>query len=86
MSGKRIGKVTHYFDKIGVVVLDLTAVIRVGDTLHFLGHLTDFEQTVESLQIEHQAVKKAGPKQEVAMKVVQPVHPNTDVFKITAEK
>ena len=86
MTGKRIGKVTHYFDKIGVVVLELTAAIRVGDTVHFLGHSTDFKQTVESLQIEHEAVKKAGPKQEVAMKVVQPVHPNADVFKVTSEE
>jgi len=86
MSDKRIGKATHYFDKSGVVVLELTAVIHVGDTVHFLGHSTDFTQSVESLQIEHQAVKKAGPKQEVAMQVVQPVHPNADVFKITAEK
>ncbi|KAF0107181.1 MAG: hypothetical protein FD146_2022 [Anaerolineaceae bacterium] len=86
MSGKPIGKATHYFDKIGVVVLELTAALRVGDTVHFLGHSTDFKQTVESLQVEHQAVKKAGPKQEVAMKVSQPVHPHTSVFKITGEE
>jgi putative protease len=86
MSDKRIGKVTHFFDKISVVVLDLTTAIHVGDTVHFLGHSTDFKQKVESLQIEHQAVEKAGPKQEVAMKVIQPVHPNDAVFKITGEE
>jgi len=85
MSGIRIGKVTHFFDRISVAVLDLTDTIRAGDTIHFLGHLTDFKQEVTSLQIEHQAVNEAGPGQEVAMKVIQPVHPNDAVFKITGE-
>ena len=38
MSDERVGKVTHYFDRIGVAVLELTDRIKVGDTLHFLGH------------------------------------------------
>ena len=82
MSEKRIGKVTHYFDKIQVIVLDLRATLQVGDTVHFLGHGSDFTQTVESLQIEHESVEKAGPKQEVAMKINQPIHRNTQVFKV----
>ncbi len=86
MSGIRIGKVTHFFDRISVAVLDLTDTIRVGDTIHFLGRSTDFKQEVTSLQIEHQAVSEAGPGQEVAMKVVQPVRPNAAIFKITSEE
>lgn len=86
MSGIRIGKVTHFFDRISVAVLDLTDTIRAGDTIHFLGHSTDFKQEVTSLQIEHQAVSEAGPGQEVAMKVIQNVHPNDAVFKITGEE
>jgi putative protease len=86
MSGIRIGKVTHFFDKINVAVLDLTDTLRVGDMVHFLGHSADFKQEVASLQIEHQAVTEAGPGQEVAMKVTQNVHPNDAVFKITGEE
>jgi putative protease len=86
MAGIRIGKVTHFFDKINVAVLDLTDTIRVGETLHFLGHSTDFKQKVESLQIEHQAVNEAGPKKEVATKVIQTVHPNDAVFRLTDEE
>ena len=86
MSGKRIGKVTHYFDRINVAVLELTDALSVGDTVHFLGTLTDFKQKVESLQIEHQAVEKVGPGQEVAMKVIQPAHPHSAIFKITSEE
>jgi translation initiation factor IF-2 len=81
----RIGKVTHYFDRIGVAVLGLTDKIQVGDTVRFLGHSTDFTQEVSSLQIEHQNVAEAKPGQDVALKVNQKVHPNDAVFKITAE-
>lgn len=86
MSGIRIGKVTHYFDRISVAVMELTEGIRVGDTLHFLGHGTDFKQEVKSLQIEHQNVDEAQPGQDVALKVAQKVHPNDAVFKITGEE
>jgi putative protease len=85
MPGTRVGSVTHYFDRISVAVLELTETIKVGDTLHFLGHSSDFMQKVESLQIEHKAVNEAGPGQDVAMKVSQPVRPHTAVFKITGE-
>ncbi len=85
MSGVRIGEVTHFYNKIGVAVLALTDVIRVGDTVHLLGHSTDFKQEVTSLQIEHQPVSEAGPGQEVAMGVRQRVHPRDKVFKITGE-
>lgn len=85
MSEIRIGKVTHYFDHISVAVLELTEKIRVGDTVRFLGHSTDFKQEVNSLQIEHLSVNEATQGQEVALKVSQKVHPNDAVIKITAE-
>ena len=85
MSDERVGKVTHYFDRIGVAVLELTDKIKVGDTLHFLGHTADFKQLVTSMQIEHQNVSEAKPGQDVALKVAQKVHPNDAVFKTTGE-
>jgi len=85
MSENRIGKVTHYFDRIGVAVLGLTDKLHVGDMLHFLGHTADFKQQVDSMQIEHQSVIEAKPGQDVALKVSQKVHPNDAVFKITEE-
>lgn len=85
MSGTRVGKVTHYFDHLSVAVLGLTEGIRVGDTLHFLGHSTDFKQKVTSLQIEHKAVEAAKPGEDVAMKVEQRVHPNDAIFKVDGE-
>jgi putative protease len=85
MTGKRVGKVTHYFDHLSVAVLALTDGIRVGDTLHFLGHSTDFKQPVKSLQIEHKSVETAKPGEDVAMKVDQRVHPNDAIFKVEGE-
>ena len=85
MSGIRIGQVTHFFDRISVAVLVLVETIRMGDTIHFLGHSSDFTQEIKSLQIEHQPVEEAGAGQEVAIKVDRPVRPGTSVFKITVE-
>jgi translation elongation factor EF-1alpha len=85
MSGTQIGEITHYFDHINVAALTLTEPLRVGDTIHILGHSTDFKQEVTSLQLEHQSVNEAKPGDDVGMKVSQRVHPNDKVFKITDE-
>ena len=85
MSGTQIGQITHYFDHIRVAAFTLTEPLRVGDTVHILGHSTDFKQEVTSLQIEHQPVDEAKPGEDVAMKVIQKVHPHDKVFKITDE-
>lgn len=85
MSGAQIGQITHYFDHINVAVLSLTESLRVGDSVHILGHSTDFRQEVTSLQIEHQPVTEAKAGDDVAMKVIQRVHVHDKVFKLTGE-
>lgn len=85
MSGTQIGQITHYFDQINVAALTLTEPLRVGDTIHILGHSTDFKQEVTSLQIEHQAVNEAKPGDDVGMKVIQKVHPHDKIFKLVNE-
>lgn len=85
MSGKRVGTVTHYFDHLKVAVLALTEAIHNGESLHFLGHSTDFRQEVSSLQIEHKPVETAKAGDDVALQVVQRVHPNDAVFRIEGE-
>ena len=85
MSGTQVGEITHYFDHINVAALVLTEPLRVGDTIHILGHATDFRQTVTSLQIEHHSVDEAKPGDDVGIKVIQKVHPHDKVFKLTNE-
>ncbi|HUI88561.1 MAG TPA: hypothetical protein VLX61_07520 [Anaerolineales bacterium] len=85
MAGKQIGQITHYFDHISVAVVQLTQSLHVGDTIHILGHSTDFKQDVTSLQIEHRSIDEAEPGDDVALQVIQAVHPNDKVFKLTDE-
>lgn len=85
MPGVQIGQITHYFDHINVAALTLTEPLRVGDTVHILGHSTDFKQEVTSLQIEHQPVEEAKPGDDVGMKVTQKVHAHDKVFKLMDE-
>ncbi len=85
MSGIRVGTVTHFFDHLSVAVLQLEKPVHVGDTLHFLGHGTDFKQQISSLQIEHKSVPEGKPGEDVAVKVDQRVRPNDAVFKLEGE-
>ena len=85
MSGTQIGQITHYFDHINVAALTLTETLRVGETIHILGHSTDFQQKVTSLQIEHQSVDEARPGDDVGIKVIQKVHANDKVFRLMDE-
>ncbi|VVB81855.1 Uncharacterised protein [uncultured archaeon] len=80
-EAKPIGKVTHFFDKIGVAVVKLEAVLKVGDKIKFEGHGTSFEQVVDSMQVEHEKIAASKKGQEVGMKVAQPVKAGDLVFK-----
>jgi putative protease len=83
MTEKEIGVVSHYFDKIEVAAIRLTAdSLRSGDVIRIRGHSTDFQQTVTSMQIEHEAVKEAQAGDEIGIKVEQRVHEHDKVLKI----
>ncbi|TSC95753.1 MAG: hypothetical protein Athens101410_340 [Parcubacteria group bacterium Athens1014_10] len=80
---KLIGKITHYFDKIGVAVLELTkAGLKVGETIHVTGHGADFTQAVGSMQVEHENVEKAKKGDAVGMKIDEPVKEGAEVYKV----
>ncbi len=80
LADLKIGNVTHYYDKIGVAVVDLTSPLHVGDHIKFSGS-TDFSQTVESMQAEHEQVTSAASGDTVGVKVNQPVRPGDEVLK-----
>lgn len=82
MEEIRVGKVTHFFSRIGVAVLSLTETIRVGDTIRVRGRTTDLIQQVESMQIAHKAVSEARPGEDVALKVNDRVRVDDGVYKI----
>ncbi|MEM0111385.1 MAG: U32 family peptidase C-terminal domain-containing protein [Candidatus Parvarchaeota archaeon] len=76
-----VGKVTHYFSKIGVAVVELKAPLAVGDRIIIRGPTTDFEQVVESMQIEHKNIEKAEAGQSIGLKVNQRVRERDIVYK-----
>lgn len=79
---KEVGKVIHYFTRIGVAVVDLTDTLSVGDKILIRGSTTNFEQTVESMQIEHKNVETAYSGQKIGLKVNQRVREGDTIYKI----
>jgi translation elongation factor EF-1alpha len=76
-----VGKITHFFSKISVAVIELKAPLKVGDTILVKGPTTDFEQLVDSMQIEHKNVAQAEAGQSIGLKVVQRVRETDIVYK-----
>lgn len=70
---KVLGKVVHYYDKLGVAIVELAAPLSVGDTVLFRRGEQELLQTVDSLQIEHDSVQKAKKGQVVGLKVDEPM-------------
>jgi translation elongation factor EF-1alpha len=85
MSGSRVGEVTHFYDRISVAVVKLSASLTKGDLVHFLGYGSDFTQEITSIQVEHESIEAAKKGDEIAVKVIKPVKPKTAVFLITTE-
>jgi len=81
-EGKLIGKVTHYFGKIGVAVIELSDTLKVGDQIKIVGGTTDFTQTVDSMEVEHQKVTEAKPGDSFGLKVNEAVREDYKVYKV----
>lgn len=82
MADKPAGKITHYYDKIGVAVVEVMSPLAVGDEIKVSGHENEFSQKIESMQIEHEQIQKAGKGKVVGMKVEQSVKEHDLVFKV----
>lgn len=82
MDFTKAGKITHYFDKIGVAVLQVTdQPLKIGDKIRIGEFNTGVEQTIESMQVEHKPVDLAKVGDEVGMKVTAPVKEKDVVYK-----
>jgi translation elongation factor EF-Tu-like GTPase len=82
MAEKEIGKITNYFSKIGVAVIELTDHVQLGDEIRIAGGERDFNQTVDSMQVEHQPIEEGQAGQEIALKLDQKARPGDIVYKI----
>lgn len=82
-EGQLVGRISHYFDHIEVAVIDLKAPLSVGDTIRVVGgEETDFEQAVDSMESEHEKVKKAKKGDSVGLKVKEKVREGYKVYKV----
>jgi putative protease len=79
-SDLKVGTVTHYYDKIGVAVVDLTSPLHIGDRITFKS-TDEFSQDVTSMQVEHEQVESAKKGDTIGLKTDKPVKPGDEITK-----
>ena len=72
-AGKIVGTVTHYFPHVQAAVIKLKKPLSVGNTIRIKGKTTDFEQKVESMQIDHVPIQAAKKGDEIGLRVTSRV-------------
>jgi putative protease len=83
MPEKEIGRVSDYFAHVVVAGIDMTGTLKVGDKIHIVGHTTNIEMNVDSMQIDNKSVAKAKRGDAVGIKVPDRVRPGDTVYKVT---
>jgi translation elongation factor EF-1alpha len=83
---EEIGRISHFFSKIGVGVVELTkGDLKVGETIHIKGHTTDLYQKVDSMQMEHAPVQVAKKGESFGLHVETQVRENDVVYRVTED-
>lgn len=79
---KVIGEVTHYYSHLEVAIVKFNRKVKIGETVHFKGHTTDFTETIKSMQYDHKDVDEAELGQEVGIKVSEKVRQGDKVHEV----
>lgn len=83
MEEKKVGEIIKYFGKISVAAIRLSeGSLKVGDTIHIVGHTTDVTQSIDSMQIENKNVQEAGPGADIGIKIQGKVREHDIVYKV----
>jgi putative protease len=83
MADFKVGVVKHYYDKIGVAVVEFTSNVGTGDKIKFVRGGEDlFEQEVTSMQVEHEKVKSAKKGDIIGLKVDKEVKEGAEIYKL----
>jgi len=78
-----IGKVTIFFAKPSVAAVEIiSGSLSLGEVIRIKGSTTDFEQKVESMEIDRQPVTIANVGQSVGIRVNDRVRPHDKIFKL----
>ena len=81
---EKVGRITHFFPKASVAVLELSATVNNGDKIIIRGSTTNVEQIIESMEIEHEQITTAGPGQSIGLKVAGHVRENDIAYRVRA--
>jgi putative protease len=82
MAEVEIGRVMAFFARPVVAGVTLTAHLKVGDTIHIVGHTTDIEAVVESMQVNNVSVQEANAGDDIGIRVPDRVRDGDKVYKI----
>ena len=85
MSEHLVGTVSHYWSRLEVAGIELSGELKVGDTIHILGHTSDFTQTVDSIQIEQETVESAKVGESIGVKVNERARVQDQVLVVTPD-
>ncbi len=66
---KPIGRVTHFFNHINVVIVKFRVPVRIGADVRLKGATTDFPTVIKSMQYDHKPINVAKKGQEVGIKI-----------------
>lgn len=84
MTEMRIGTVTHYYNHLHVAGVTIDeGELHKGDTIHVKGHTSDFEQKVESMQIDHEVVDVAKQGDQIGLTVIEYAREHDAVYMVT---
>ena len=80
---EEIGLVEHYFTHVGVAAIKITnGTLKIGDKINITGATTNFEQTIESMEINREKIEVAKPGDDIGIKVIDRVREGDKVYKI----
>lgn len=86
MAEEKVGEVVKFFAKPSVAAIKIVSgELHVGDTIKFTGHTTDFEDELESMEINNEKIEKAVEGDFIGVKVSERVRPGDEVFKVIPE-
>ncbi len=83
MEESKIGEVVKFFAKPSVAAVKITSgELLAGDVVHYIGHTTDFTDTVNSIEVNNQQVEKAIVGDFIGVKTSERVRAGDEVFKL----
>ena len=85
MAENLVGTVSHYWGGLGVVGIELSSELKVGDRIRILGHTSDFTETVDSIQVKHEVVESAKSGESIGVKVNERARVHDQVLVVTLD-